>query len=58
MTLLGVDEETALVRLSPSDGAAGEANWQVMGRRSVTVFDGDGHRSVYGAGAILSLRLS
>jgi len=58
MTLLGVDEETALVRLSPANGAAGEAGWQVMGRRGVTVFGADGHRTTYGPGATLSLRLS
>src|SRR5205807_1253859 len=39
MTLLGVDEETALVRLPLSDGSDGKADWQVMGRRGVSIFD-------------------
>lgn len=40
VTLLGVDEDTALVLL-PDGG------WQVMGRQSVSVFDRGGERLVY-----------
>jgi cyanophycinase len=42
IALVGVDEDTALVR----DGAAG---WHVMGRQSVSIFDGRG-QMVYRAG--------
>lgn len=42
--LIGIDEDTALVRAAP------EAAWRVSGRQTVSVFDGDGGRVVYGAG--------
>lgn len=45
-TLVGVDEDTALVR-APFDGAA---SWRVLGRQSVSVFDGQGARTIYRAG--------
>lgn len=35
---LGIDEDTALVRLAPPDEAGVHARWQVMGRQTVTVF--------------------
>jgi cyanophycinase-like exopeptidase len=35
---LGIDEDTALVCLTPDTGATGTARWQVMGRQTVTVF--------------------
>ena len=41
LTLIGVDEDTALVRLEPLDDAnAAEPRWQVMGRQTVTLFGG------------------
>ena len=41
LTLLGVDEETALVRLEPPDAEDSPGpRWQVMGRQTVTVFAG------------------
>lgn len=38
---IGVDEDTALVRVAPSAGGdtSGEALWRVMGRQTVTVFE-------------------
>ena len=35
---VGVDEDTALVRLTPPDPATGTATWRVMGRQTVTIF--------------------
>ena len=51
VTLLGVDEDTALVRL-PTDGGAAP-RWQVLGRQTVSVFDVDGRRTIYQAGEIV-----
>ncbi len=45
--LIGVDEDTALVR-AVFDGEA--ASWRVLGRQTVSVFDGDGRRAIYRAG--------
>ncbi len=57
MTLIGVDEDTALVRVPDSPPVAGPALWQVLGRQGVSVFTGDGevHRA---AGATLQLALA
>jgi cyanophycinase len=52
-TLLGVDEDTALVRLPAANGAA--PRWQVMGRQTVSLFAGDGQRIIYRAGDEVSL---
>jgi cyanophycinase-like exopeptidase len=46
-TLIGVDEDTALVRAA-FDGAA--PSWRVLGRQGVSVFDGNGARLIYRAG--------
>ena len=45
-TPIGVDEDTALVRVAPSAGrdASGKAQWRVMGRQTVTVFEQAGPR--------------
>ena len=48
-TLVGVDEDTALVRWP----AAG--HWQVTGRQNVSVFDGAGGRAIYKAGDTVPL---
>jgi cyanophycinase len=45
--LIGVDEDTALVR-AVFDGDV--ASWRVLGRQTVSVFDGDGGRVIYRAG--------
>jgi cyanophycinase len=50
-TLIGVDEDTALVW----HAAAGGAAWQVMGRQSVAVFDATGRRSIFHAGDSIPL---
>lgn len=52
ITLVGIDEDTALVRL-PRDG--GPQRWRVMGRQSVAVFGDDGEPTVYPAGAEVTL---
>ena len=38
-TMLGIDEDTALVRLDSSPDGDGRTSWQVIGRRSVSVFN-------------------
>jgi cyanophycinase-like exopeptidase len=38
MTLLGIDEDTALVRLPAQKENSSASRWQVMGRQSVSVF--------------------
>lgn len=45
-TPVGVDEDTALVRIALSAGgdAPGKARWRVMGRQTVTVFEPAGSR--------------
>ena len=43
-TLVGVDEDTALVRLP------GAAHWRVLGRQTVSVFAGGGQRAIYHVG--------
>ncbi len=48
-TLIGVDEDTALVREGPG------AEWRVSGRQTVSVFDGDGARTIYHAGETVPL---
>ncbi len=35
---VGIDEDTALIRLAPPDAATGKARWRVVGRQSVTIF--------------------
>jgi cyanophycinase len=56
LTLIGVDEDTALVGLHDGQPATGPSPWQVMGRQGVSVFSADGeirHR----AGATVMLAL-
>lgn len=50
VTLIGVDEDTALVRL----GGTG-ARWQALGRQGVSVFGPDGGRTIYRAGEFVEL---
>jgi cyanophycinase len=45
-TIVGVDEDTALVYV-PAGAAPG---WHVIGRQTVSVFDGEGGRAIYRAG--------
>jgi cyanophycinase len=49
-TLLGIDEDTALVRLPAEAGM-----WRVTGRQTVTVFVPGGERIVVGAGETVEL---
>ena len=51
LTLVGVDEDTALLR----EGAAGAWRWNVQGRQSVSVFGADGRRTRYRAGESVPL---
>jgi cyanophycinase-like exopeptidase len=57
LTLIGVDEDTALVRVY-DDGqpSAGPALWQVMGRQGVSVFGPDGEVH-HAAGTAVMLEL-
>ncbi len=52
VTVVGIDEDTALVRQPHAEGAP--LHWQVMGRQTVSVFDASGRATVYHAGATLS----
>jgi cyanophycinase len=56
LTLTGVDEDTALVRINDGSPSAGPYQWQVMGRHGVSVFGADGEVR-HAAGAALSLEL-
>jgi cyanophycinase-like exopeptidase len=56
LTLIGVDEDTALVRLPDGPPSAGPSLWQVMGRQGVSVFTADGEVH-HAAGATLMLEL-
>jgi len=38
-TVLGIDEDTALVRIGFAGGDAPASQWQVMGRQSVKVYE-------------------
>jgi cyanophycinase-like exopeptidase len=51
VTLVGVDEDTALVHAT--DGAA--PRWRVLGRQTVSVFDGEGGRAIYRSGEVVPL---
>lgn len=51
ITLLGIDEDTALIRQPTVDGAT---PWLVSGRQTVVVFATDGSRNVYRAGDIIT----
>lgn len=58
LTVIGVDEDTALVRLEPpgADSSPGDPRWQVMGRQSVTVFGAaEGESTVHPTGAKVAL---
>lgn len=54
-TLLGIDEETALIRWSPARGPGESEQWHVMGRQTVSRFDGAGQPTVCRAGATIEL---
>jgi len=58
--VVGVDEDTALLRLSPEPDDAGHTLWQVSGRQTVTVFDrtSPGGKRIYAAGESVSLHAS
>jgi cyanophycinase-like exopeptidase len=47
--LVGIDEDTALIRLGP------DAPWEVSGRQSVVLIGADGERTAYRAGEVVSL---
>jgi cyanophycinase-like exopeptidase len=56
LTLIGVDEDTALVQVYDRPPSVGPARWQVLGRRGVSVFTGDGEVR-HAAGAAIMLEL-
>ena len=51
LTLIGVDEDTALLR----EGAPGAWRWHVQGRQSVSVFGADGRRTLCQTGETVPL---
>lgn len=56
LTLIGVDEDTALVRIHDAAPSDGPCPWRVMGRQGVSVFGADGEIH-HAAGATLTLEL-
>ncbi len=54
-TGVGVDEDTALVRLTAPDPQTGQARWRVMGRQSVSLFEGVAPKHVLASGAEVTL---
>lgn len=53
-TIVGIDEDTALVRVENSTNKA-PAKWRVMGRQTVTVFNSDTERQVLRSGEQITL---
>ena len=56
MTLIGVDEDTALVQVADGPPSTAPSPWQVMGRQGVSVFTADGEVH-HAAGATVMLGL-
>lgn len=50
--LIGVDENTALVRTNTANGGY---QWQVMGSQTVSVFGANGERTLYHSGEIVAI---
>ncbi len=55
-TLLGIDEDTALIRWNPPGEPGAPTDWQVMGRQTVATFGGEGQRAVYRGGETITLQ--
>ena len=55
MTLLGIDEETALFRPAAPPPEAGGQGWQVVGRGTVALITPNGGHAVYQAGQMMPL---
>src|SRR5579859_532506 len=53
--VVGIDEDTALVRLPTNGTANTPARWSVMGRQSVSVFAQDAQPQVFSSGAEITL---
>jgi cyanophycinase len=57
VTLLGVDEDTALVRLDATPDEQGRTRWRVMGRQTVSLYlPGRADPAIFGAGEQVALR--
>jgi hypothetical protein len=54
-TLLGIDEDTALIRWNPPKELGTPTEWQVMGSQTVSIFGGKGQRAVYRSGETVAL---
>jgi len=54
-TGVGVDEDTALVRLTPPDPQTSQARWRVMGRQTVSLFEGVAPKRVLHSGDEVTL---
>jgi cyanophycinase-like exopeptidase len=55
-TLIGIDEDTALVQVHADLSSAGPSRWEVLGRRGVSIFTADGEVH-HAAGAAVMLEL-
>jgi cyanophycinase-like exopeptidase len=56
VTLIGVDEDTALVNLDGHATSDGPSRWHVLGRQTVSVIDAEHGRVQHSAGSTLELR--
>ena len=54
-TVVGIDEETALVRISATASNPNISLWRVMGRQTVKVFKRDGEPQILEAGAEINI---
>ncbi len=54
-TVVGIDEDTALVRIQPNVTSGVAARWRVMGRQTVNLFSADGKKQVLHNGDELTL---
>jgi cyanophycinase len=54
-TLLGIDEDTALIHWNPPREPGALTEWQVLGRQTVAVFGDEGQRAVYRSGESVAL---
>ncbi len=54
-TVVGIDEDTALVRIEPNETSGTMARWRVMGRQTVKLFGRDGKPQVLRSGDEITL---
>ena len=54
-TVVGIDEDTALVRIEPNETHDAPTRWRVMGRQTVSIFDGGKKPHILHNGAEITL---